>query len=114
VKEMKFMKESKKLENPSNQQYNNSTKSSQPISDGNGDLEFPLNNALSYSMRPKRNCSPLEFHTNMPSQRIFSMWEQELIRFIQLSYPDIGFEETLALKRIICLMLDISACGLLE
>lgn len=53
------------------------------------------------------------FHPDIPSQRIFSKSEQELTSLIQHSYPENSFGETLALKQLICLMLDILACGVL-
>jgi hypothetical protein len=46
----------------------------------------------------------IELHPNIP--RIFSMWEQELTSLIRHFYPEISFEETLALKHIVYLIRD--------
>jgi hypothetical protein len=47
-----------------------------------------------------------KFHRDIPTVRVFSMWELELTRLINHFYPEACFEEILALKQIIYLIRD--------
>ena len=49
----------------------------------------------------------MEFNRDIPTYRVFSMWEHELTRLIKHFYPEINFEEILTVKHIIYLIRDL-------
>ena len=49
----------------------------------------------------------MEFNRDIPTYRVFSMWEHELTRLIKHFYPGINFEQILTVKHIIYLIRDL-------